>query len=196
MQFPAPTDDQDLELVKGWLAAVTRAEVRSALESVYAAAAEAIAARGPACWASGRCCNFEKTGHLLYVTGLEAAYALHMLGDALAEHASQRSATRDDQAVRTLHVLPRASESSAEPGACPFQSRNLCTIHAIKPLGCRVYFCDRSAQQWQNELSERLLAEIRGLHDGYGLEYRYGEWRGMLRLFESNSPLRSPDRSP
>lgn len=146
-----------------WLAAASRPDVRRALEGVYADAAREIAERGPACWASGRCCNFEKTGHLLYVTGLEAAYTV----------AGARG--REPSRATSLPVL--------SGGLCPFQEQNLCGVHEIKPLGCRVYFCDRSAQQWQNDLSERLLAEVRAIHDRHGVEYRYGEWRAMLALF-------------
>lgn len=146
-----------------WLAAASRPDVRRALEAVYADAAREIAGRGPACWASGRCCNFEKTGHLLYVTGLEAAYTV----------AGARG--REPAGAVSLPVL--------SGGLCPFQEQNLCGVHEIKPLGCRVYFCDRSAQQWQNDLSERLLSEVRAIHDRHGVEYRYGEWRAMLALF-------------
>ncbi|MBX3404962.1 MAG: YkgJ family cysteine cluster protein [Phycisphaeraceae bacterium] len=151
----------DAHLARNWIEAAARPEVRAGLEAVYAAAASAIADRGPACWASGRCCNFEKTGHLLYVTGLEAAYTVVN--------------SRDRHAALSLPVLKG-------PG-CPFQSGNLCGVHEIKPLGCRVYFCDRSAQQWQNDLNERLLAEVRAIHDRHGVEYRYGEWRAMLAAF-------------
>lgn len=145
-----------------WLEAATRPDVRRSLEAVYADAAREIAGRGPACWASGRCCNFEKTGHLLYVTGLEAAYTV------------QGARGREAAGATSLPVL--------SGGRCPFQSQNLCGVHEIKPLGCRLYFCDRSAQQWQNDMSERLLAEVRAIHDRHGVEYRYGEWRGMLAM--------------
>lgn len=153
----------DAHLARHWLDAAARPEVRAELEAVYAAAASAISERGPACWASGRCCNFEKTGHLLYVTGLEAAYTMIGVGRQGAE---------------------RATTSPAPGGgSCPFQERNLCGVHEIKPLGCRLYFCDRSARQWQNDLSERLLADVRAIHDRHGVEYRYGEWRAMLAAF-------------
>lgn len=158
------------ELAGEWLAAVGRAEVASALEAVYARCAGAIAARGPSCWASGRCCNFEKAGHRLYVTGLEAAYTLALLpgsGGAFTR------ATIDGRDV----------DEARARGGCPFQVSNLCGVHGIKPLGCRVYFCDRSAQVWQQELSETLLGEIKALHDRFGVEYRYGEWREMLGRF-------------
>lgn len=147
-----------------WLMAADRAEVRADLEAVYSLAADQITQRGPACWASGRCCNFVRTGHRLYVTGLEAAYVVRALGGRPDETALDAAESRGD---------------------CPYLASNLCGIHAIKPLGCRVYFCDRSAEEWQQILSERCLSLIRVLHEKYGVEYRYGEWRAMLRLFPS-----------
>lgn len=174
--------EDERKLVQGWLEAVSRAEVRAELEAVFAAAAEAIAARGPACWASGRCCNFEKTGHLLYVTGLEAAYTVWMEQTQAEKQAQASTSVRTGLA---LHVVSGGGGAGA--GGCPYQTGNLCGVHEIKPLGCRVYFCDKSAQQWQNELSERLLAEIRAIHERRGIEYRYGEWRGMLRAVTAPS---------
>lgn len=145
-----------------WLEAVARPPIADALEAVYTIAADQITARGPACWASGRCCNFEKTGHRLYVSGLEAAYAVSRLGAAVSAEEVASSLVRGD---------------------CPFLRENLCGIHAIKPLGCRVYFCDRGAEAWQGDLSERCLRLIREIHDRHAVPYRYGEWRAMLREF-------------
>ncbi len=143
-----------------WLAAVGRAEVSTALEGVFAEVGRAVAARGPVCWASGRCCNFERSGHSLFVTGLEAAYTVSRLSAPLLEPEIDRALAR---------------------GGCPFQVGNLCGVHAIKPIACRVYFCDRSAQAWQQDLSERLQRDVRSLHDRFGVAYRYAEWRGLLR---------------
>jgi Fe-S-cluster containining protein len=153
--------------VHAWLGAATDPVIAGGLEEIYSAVSRAVAQRGPVCWSSGRCCHFEKAGHRLYVTGLEAAYAL----------------TRATGAARP--GTDRLASARAG-GGCPFQSDNLCTIHAIKPLGCRVYFCDASAQEWQRELSERMLGEIRGLHDRQRIDYRYAEWRWLL---ESMAPF-------
>ncbi len=155
-------------LAGAWLAAVRGGPVAEELEALYALASDAIEARGPACWASGQCCNFEATGHRLYVTGLEAAFTIERL--ATTDHARP-----DDTALA----------AAIARGGCPFQVANLCGVHAIKPLGCRVYFCDRSAQTWQHDLSERLLGMIRELHQRHAIEYRYGEWRQMLAMFTS-----------
>ena len=157
------TQIDDKALATQWLAAARDPNIAAELEAIYAEVAKAITARGPACWASGRCCNFEKTGHRLYVTGLEAAFTVARL-DSIPLNA----ATLADARAR---------------GGCPFQVLNLCGVHAIKPLGCRVYFCDRSAQAWQQELSEQALTQIKALHESRGIAFRYGEWRGMLELF-------------
>ncbi|MBX3381281.1 MAG: hypothetical protein KF805_14395 [Phycisphaeraceae bacterium] len=145
-----------------WLAAARSPSVAASLEAVYAMIADQIEARGPACWASGRCCNFEKAGHRLYTTGLEAAYCVARLEVPL-----------------TMEAL----DAAAARGGCAFQVANICGVHAIKPSGCRVYFCDRSAQQWQHELTERAVEQIRLIHDREGIEYRYAEWGSVLRLF-------------
>ncbi len=165
------------QLATIWLAAIARPDIRAALESIYSDAAAAIAQRGPACWASGRCCHFEAHGHRLYVTGLEAAYTIaHLSSTPQPLHSSPPPSTL------SLPILDQARVR----GGCPFQSANLCTVHTIKPLGCRLYFCDRAAQQWQNELSEQLLARVRSIHDQFSIPYRYGDWRTMLEQFASS----------
>jgi Fe-S-cluster containining protein len=155
------------DLAAAWLAAARDEGVALELESIYAYTAAAIEARGPACWASGRCCNFEAVGHRLYTTGLEAAYTVSRLAEQAAAPA----------------LTPASLEAALARGGCPFQVANLCGVHTIKPLGCRVYFCDRSAQEWQMDLSERTLGRLKTLHERHGIEYRYGEWRAMLGMF-------------
>lgn len=144
-----------------WLRHARSPQVRGALEAVFADIAAEISRRAPACWASGRCCNFERAGHRLYVTGLEAAYTVTGLDAGTP--------------------LTRAGlDAALARGGCPFQAQNLCGVHTIKPVACRVYFCDRSAQGWQRELSERMHERVRALHDTLGVEYRYAEWRWLL----------------
>ena len=153
--------DADAKLVEHWRHAVARPEVAEDLRALFADAAREIEQRAPVCWASGRCCNFAKTGHRLFVTGLEAAYTI--------AHA---------------HAPTGAALDAAEAsGGCPYQAANLCGVHLDKPLGCRLYFCDRSVQEWQHDLYERLMLVLRALHDRHRIEYRYGEWRQMLRMF-------------
>ena len=163
-----PTDDPDL---RTWLdAARPGAEPARRLESVYGEATHAIEQRGPVCWASGRCCDFDRAGHVLYVTGLEAAYVVNRLE---AQHA------QPDASATGLPVL----NPGAIRGACPFQRDNLCSVHTIKPLACRTYFCQLDAQQWVNDTTEQLHEQVRAIHQDHALPYAYGEWRAMLARF-------------
>lgn len=162
---PGPMHDDAAELRSHWMDAACNPLVAAGLQAIYLLIAEQIEARGPACWASGRCCNFAKAGHRLYATGLETAFLIHHL----------------NRPVRGEEI-----DEATSRGDCPFLNANLCTVHGIKPVGCRVYFCDARAQDWQEELSERALALVRSLHERHGIEYRYGEWRSMLRIFASD----------
>ncbi len=151
----------ELAHARAWLAAASNDFLCAELEAVYDEVRRETERVNPVCVASGRCCRFEEYGHRLYVTGLEAAYTLARLPAPLK---------RD------------ALDAAISGGGCPFQIDNLCSVHTIKPLGCRTYYCDETAQEWQKDLTERMLAKIRAIHDRHALEYRYGEWRGMLGL--------------
>jgi hypothetical protein len=48
-------------------------------------------------------------------------------------------------------------------------------------MGCRIFFCDPTSIEWQNDLYERAHKRIAALHEEHGIPYRYGEWREMLR---------------
>jgi Fe-S-cluster containining protein len=158
-------DADGVELREAWLAAARDEGIAAELEAVYALIADQIEARGPRCDVSGRCCHFEQHGHRLYVTGLEAAYTVARLGLV------GREPHRDEDIS-----MARAR------GDCPFLVEERCSVHAIRPLGCRVYFCDPTAQEWQQDLSERTLALVRAIHERHGVPYRYGEWRGILGM--------------
>lgn len=160
--MPSSTPSSDQDEVKQWLAAAAQAGPTDALRAIYTMISDQISARRPACWASGRCCNFAKTGHRLYTTGFEAAYAL-------------LNTPRGAPAL-TTHSL----DAAVARGDCPFLISNLCGMHSSKPMGCRVYFCDTSAQEWQIDLSERAMVMIRQLHTEHNISYRYAEWRYLL----------------
>jgi Fe-S-cluster containining protein len=186
---PSPPSD-DAAIARAWLLAARSPAIAAELESIYADVAGEIASRGPACWASGRCCNFAKTGHLLYVTGLEAAYTVVRRADLGTVAASNAQGTRPPQPLPAGGTLSLQQVDAARAlGDCPFLEGNLCGAHTIKPLGCRVYFCDESAQSWQHDLTERALEQIRAVHDRHGLAYRYGEWRAMLAWVASDETM-------
>jgi len=145
---------------RDWRDAARRAAVDTDLRRVYQHLADAIAERRPTCWLSGACCKFDTYGHRLYVTALEVAWLIDQLDAA----ARQRLAGA---------ALPRLD-------GCPFQAEKLCTVHDVRPLGCRIFFCDASAQSWQGEVYEAALNDLRLLHERHDIEYAYMEWRAAL----------------
>lgn len=142
----------DPDHLRAAVAAARRPDVAAAVAGVYAAVTAAVDARRPACAASGRCCHFDAYGHDLFVTTAE-----------LATFAARLTAT-----------------PKADPAGCPFQVGRLCGVHPIRPFGCRLYYCDPTAQQWQADLYERLHADLRSLHERLGVDYFYVEWRRAL----------------
>lgn len=146
----------DPDLFQSVYAAAARSEVRAAVESIYTHLQRQIDSRKPLCNTSGRCCRFDEFGHRLYVTTMELAtfvYGLEM-------------STRDAQ----------LSDSSG----CPFQIQGLCSVHPIRPFGCRIFFCDASSAIWQQEQYERFHTQLKSLHEALNVPYRYLEWRGAL----------------
>lgn len=141
-------------------AAAGREDVRAAIHALYQRVQEEIDRRRPVCRQSGRCCRFEEYGHRLYVTTME-----------LAAFVNELQRIEPPRPSAGLPILDPA------PGGCWFQQGGLCSVHSIRPFGCRIFFCDPSAEQWQQEQYERFHREIRALHDDLGVPYFYVEWR-------------------
>ena len=147
--------------------AAKRPEVVHAVAQLYDDLQRQIAARRPICVASGRCCRFEEYGHRLFVTTMELAAFVSEL---------QPSPTRQWDGT-----------------GCPFQLNKLCTVHTIRPFGCRMFFCDATSTLWQNEQYEHFHARLKRLHEEMDVPYLYVEWRDALRQLglaaESKGPL-------
>jgi hypothetical protein len=137
---------------KGKTPAMT-AELRRRVLELYAEADREVAAAGPVCVASGRCCRFKEYGHTLFVSGLEA--------DVL------------------LSAAP-PYERPASPDFCPFQKENLCTAREPRPLACRVYYCDPAYQETGNAISEKYLRRLKALADEHGITWRYAPLHDFL----------------
>jgi len=135
--------------------AAQRPDVVGAVSRVYVELQREIDARRPICSASGRCCRFEEFGHRLFVTTME-----------LAAFVAQ---------------LPEEERAVWDGTGCPFQVNKLCTVHTIRPFGCRMFFCDATSTLWQNEQYERFHTELKRLHGEMGVPYHYVEWREALR---------------
>lgn len=159
-------DGDDAAVVRAWIEAAARPEVEAAIDAVLVMIDDAVRAMRPHCLASGNCCRFEAHGHRLYASGLEVARCI-----AICE--------REGRGIDAADIA-----ASVERGNCPWQIERLCTAREGRPTGCRVYFCDPRASDLVPELAERAHAEIKAIHDRFGIPYEYGEWRGMLARVE------------
>ncbi len=128
-------------------------ELRRRVLEVYHEVDAAVAAEGPVCVASGRCCRFKEYGHTLFISNLEA--------DVL------------------LAAAP-PYEAPVSADFCPFQKGNLCTAREPRPLGCRVYYCDPAYQDAANRISEEYLRRLKRLADEHGVAWRYAPLHDFL----------------
>ena len=134
-------------------------ELRRRVLDILHEADAAVAAAGPVCVASGRCCRFKEYGHTLFISNLEA--------DVLLAAAP-----------------PYDSPTSAD--FCPFQKDNLCTAREPRPLGWRVYYCDPAYQDTCSRISEDYLRRLKRLAVEHGVEWRYAPLHDFLN--DANRP--------
>lgn len=128
-------------------------QLRRRILQLYQDVDRDVAAAGPVCVASGRCCRFKEYGHVLYVSNLEAGVL--------------------------LNGAP-PYESPVTPDFCPFQKGNLCTAREPRPLGCRVYYCDPNYQETGNQITETYLRRLKDLAGEAGVEWKYAPLHHFL----------------
>lgn len=196
------TDPTPQELWTTWRDAATVAAIDRMIAALYADLDQAVrdaptdGPHGPpTCNASGRCCKFDTYGHRLYVTGLEIAWFLGRVSGAVIGGSDESRDVSGELAGLALPVIesgreqapesdptrdPNPASQAALPDACRYQVEGLCTAHAIRPLGCRVYFCTPGTDDWQHAVYERYQKRLQQLHTDHALPYRYMEWRAGL----------------
>lgn len=143
------------ELVSAAQLAMADDALAAGVRAIYRQADAAIARRQPACYQCARCCQFARYGHNLFVTTAEVALFLR---------------TTDLARARPL------------AGACPFLRTDppRCAARRNRPLGCRLYYCDPSAQAWQQDLYRLLHGRLQQLHASFDVPYLYSEWLAVL----------------
>ncbi|HEV3257345.1 MAG TPA: hypothetical protein VG013_10730 [Gemmataceae bacterium] len=136
-------------------------ELRRQVLELYQEVDRAVAAAGPVCVASGRCCRFKEYGHVLFLSSLEA--------DVLLAGAP-------------------AYEQPVSADFCPFQKDNLCTAREPRPLGCRVYYCDPNYHECGNRITEEYLHRLKELAGRHGVDWRYAPLHTFLNTAASAPP--------
>jgi Fe-S-cluster containining protein len=140
--------------------------VTDLVRDLYTAVDAEVAAAGPRCDASGRCCRFKEWGHVLYLTQIEA--------DVLLSEAPPYQAP-------------------VSPDFCPFQKENLCTAREPRPLGCRIYFCDPAYQEVGNRIMESALSKLKQIAREHDLDWRYAPLHLFLNESASQGGPSKPE---
>src|SRR3989440_11962554 len=128
--------------------------IRLQVLELYKEVDREVAAAGPVCAASGRCCRFKEYGHVLFLSGLEA---------------------------EVLLAAAPPYDKPVSPDFCPFQKGGLCTAREPRPLGCRVYYCDPAYQETGSAITETFLARLKLLAEESGAEWSYAPLHQFLR---------------
>jgi Fe-S-cluster containining protein len=145
--------------------------LRERLGALYEELDAAVAALGPVCAVSGRCCRFAEYGHTLFLSEPEAAL---LLSDA-------------PPPVRPLD----------EGATCPWQDgQNRCTARGARPLGCRVFFCDPAFEPHAEALSEAFIARLKRLADGLGRPWHYAPLHRHLERARDEGRFTPPTHGP
>src|SRR5262249_36217692 len=136
-------------------------ELRRQVLELYQEVDREVAAAGPVCVASGRCCRFKEYGHVLFLSNLEA--------DVLLAHAP-------------------AYEGPVSPDWGPFQKDNLCTAREPRPLAGRIYYCDPTYQEAGNQLSEKYLRRLKELARLNAMDWQYAPLVHFLQAALEDRP--------
>ena len=138
------------------------------LRDIYARLDAEVDVAGVECRTCGRCCNFDRADHRLFVSTGELAL---------------------------LASEPLPPGHTPRPLRCGYQVDSRCTARDRRPLGCRVFFCRQGLAHWCAETYEKHHREIRAAHDERRLPYRYVELTAAVAELFSPGDI-SVDRPP
>ncbi len=98
------------------------------------------------CDACGKCCDFARFDHRLFVTPPELMYLTANLHD------------------EDLKPMPT--------GRCPYNTDGKCTVYDYRFAGCRIFSC-KSDPDFQSTLTESTLNKLKSLCTQFHIPYRY-----------------------
>lgn len=138
------------------------------MEQFYGELDREIARHPGQCWMKTACCRFDKqNGHRLFVTFLDVCY-----------------------------YLARYTPPAASGETCPHLSSGICQVRSVRPLGCRVYYCDPAAQHWQESVAESFLLRLKKLHNELHVPYFYADWLHVLDAIRAHGGYELAKASP
>ncbi len=137
------------------------AEAVVAVKDVYGEMETALGPAADACRACGRCCRFREGAIVLFASSLEMAVLMAEAGPP--------------DASRYVVGGPVAGN-----WVCPYQEGNRCAERAVRPLGCRTYFCDTDAGAQGRAVHAHALDRLRTVAREHGHPWWYGPAKAYL----------------
>ncbi len=110
------------------------------------------------CKACGKCCDFDKFDHHLFVTPPELMYLTANL------------------AAENIKPMPT--------NRCPYNIDGKCTVYEYRFAACRIFCCNADAD-FQSELSESALEKLKSLCTEFQIPYHYTDLASALNTRES-----------
>ena len=133
----------------------------AAIDALYAELAADVGRTGVVCQGRGDCCDFDRVDHVLYATATEVARAAQ---------------------AQTANPEMNVAVVDGSVALCPFWHERRCLAREVRPLGCRVYFCDPGYHaEHAPLLYERYHARLASLIEAAGVPYRYEPFVAALR---------------
>jgi len=108
------------------------------------------------CRACGKCCDFDRFDHRLYVTTPEIMYLAARLG--------------------TQGIRPMVDNK------CPYNVGAKCTIRNARFAGCRIFFC-KGDKDFQSALSNQAIEKFKSICEELRVPYRYVELKTALNKY-------------
>ncbi len=103
------------------------------------------------CKACGKCCDFDKFDHHLFVTPPELMYLT----------TGQQAANPGTENIKSMPT-----------NRCPYNIDGKCTVYEYRFAACRIFYC-RADVDFQSELSESALEKLKSLCTEFQIPYRY-----------------------
>jgi Fe-S-cluster containining protein len=128
------------------------------------------------CDACGKCCDFKRFDHQLFVTTPEMMYLAANLGGVLTAETAESAEKNKNKIKRSdntknLGVLCELS-GKRKMSRCPYNIKGKCTVYKFRFAGCRIFCCKGDAD-FQSRLSETALKKFKAICEQFQIPYRY-----------------------